>query len=139
MLSAQESVGKYAKKRGLKPGMMLLAVNGEDMRTEPLRVVSKAIKEAGRPLTLTLSSRPILACTIKKSKKANVGFGMTLSPNLRVLDLPKEGARSPGPAERAGVKTDLALASVDGLAVRSITEAAHAFAKGGDKIECVFL
>ena len=58
MLSAQESVGKYAKKRGLKPGLMLLAVNGEDMRTEPLRVVSKAIKEAGRPLTLTLSSRP---------------------------------------------------------------------------------
>ncbi len=138
MLCAQESVGKYAKKRGLKPGLMLLAVNGEDMRTEPLRVVSKAIKEAGRPLTLTLSSRPILACTIKKSKKANVGFGMTLSPNLRVLDLPKE-ARSPGPAERAGVKTGLALASVDGLAVRSITEAAHAFAKGGDKIECVFV
>ena len=134
MLCAQESVGKYAKKRGLKPGLMLLAVNGEDMRTEPLRVVSKAIKEAGRPLTLTLSSRPILACTIKKSKKANVGFGMTLSPNLRVLDLPRAG-----PAERAGVKTGLALASVDGLAVRSITEAAHAFAKGGDKIECVFL
>ena len=45
-----------ASSKALRPGMVLLAVQGEDVRTSSLHSAMEAIKRSKRPLTLELST-----------------------------------------------------------------------------------
>ena len=47
-----ESIGAYAAKRGLRPGMRILSLQGHDTRAMTLRDVTKLLEQAGRPLTM---------------------------------------------------------------------------------------
>ena len=47
-----ESVGAYAGKRGLRPGMRILSIQSEDAREMTLRQVTQVLDRAGRPLAM---------------------------------------------------------------------------------------
>ena len=47
-----ESIGAYAAKRGLRPGMRILSLQGHDTQAMTLRDVTKLLEQAGRPLTM---------------------------------------------------------------------------------------
>ena len=80
-----ESVGAYAAKRGLRPGLKILSVQGQNVRDEPLREVTRAIKEAGRPLTLVFEL-PDAPKAVPKAANAipstTVVFGKDVSLDL---------------------------------------------------------
>ena len=50
-----QGIGAYAAKRGLRPGMRILSLQGEDTRRLPLHEVSQMLSAAGRPLVMDLS------------------------------------------------------------------------------------
>jgi Ca2+-binding EF-hand superfamily protein len=134
-----DTVGKYGSERGLKPGLYILAVNGEDVRDSTLREVNSKIEAAGRPLTLEFEPSTFeIRVTIPRTTGA--GYGMTLSSNtLRVVELTREPDGSPGPAELAGVKLDCTLMKIDGQPVRDLISVATLFTSAkGQSLECVF-
>ena len=123
------SVGEYAASRGVRVGAKIVSVQGKDMRQAPLREVMGAIR-AGREGTkqgkvmkmvierLAADHAPapqvepqvsrghtLLTVTLQKEKK-QTDFGMTLSPKLKVLSMPRAAAKKakdkhkPGPVSR---------------------------------------
>ena len=49
-----QGIGAYAAKRGLRPGMRILSLQGEDTRRLPLHQVRQMLATAGRPLVMDI-------------------------------------------------------------------------------------
>ena len=59
-----QEIGAYAAKRGLRPGMRILSLQGSDTRHLSLREVSELLAAAGRPLSMEFAPRPCAQAAI---------------------------------------------------------------------------
>ena len=56
-----QEIGAYAAKRGLRPGMRILSLQGSDTRHLSLREVSELLAAAGRPLSMEFGAQAAIA------------------------------------------------------------------------------
>ena len=130
-----DSPGEYGASRGLAKGLHILKIQDEDVRALTLREINAKIKAAPRPLSMEFE--PVFPITIAKT--AGAGYGLVLSPNLRVIELKQEKNGMPGPAEEAGVCAGWTLVKIDDDSVRDQMDAATMFSSAkGQPVTCVF-